>query len=53
MKETPRRSITVTSSLNAIITDQLGDREIVRGRCYSARPHPFYSRLLGKILKRF
>jgi len=43
VKETPRRRITLTSSLNEISTNQLGNREIVRegGRRYSARPHPF------------
>jgi hypothetical protein len=37
MKETPRRRITVTSSLNKIFTDQLGNREGVRR--YSAINH--------------
>ncbi len=42
MKETPRRWITVTSSLNQISTDQLGNRVVKKGgRRYSARPHPF------------
>ncbi len=31
MKETPRRIIAVTSSLNEISTDQLGSRVVVRG----------------------
>jgi hypothetical protein len=40
MKETPRRRITVTSSLNEISTDQLGNRVGARrGRRYSARPN--------------
>jgi hypothetical protein len=41
MKETPRRRITVTSSLNEIPTDQLGNRVRVRGvKGYSGRPPP-------------
>jgi len=42
MKETSRRRIAVTSSLNEISTDQLGNRVVVRGearRC-SDRPSP-------------
>jgi hypothetical protein len=31
LKETPRRRITVTSSLNKISTDQLENRVVVRG----------------------
>ncbi len=43
--ETPRRRITVTSSLNEMSTDQLGDRMVMRGaRGYFALPTPFYSR---------
>jgi len=43
MKETSRRRITVTSSLNEISTDQLGNRVHggKRGRHHSARSHPF------------
>ncbi len=48
IKETPRRRIAVTSSLNEISTDQLGKRVEVRGeRRYSARPHP----AAGQIFK--
>jgi hypothetical protein len=43
MKETPRRrKTTVTSSLNEISTDHLGNRVVESWRRYSARPHPFY-----------
>jgi hypothetical protein len=37
MKETPRRRITVTSSLNEISKDQMGNRVVVRRgyRCYT------------------
>jgi hypothetical protein len=53
MKETSRRRITVTSSLNEITTDQLGNRVVARGggRCLSARPHPFLQQASGQISK--
>ncbi len=38
MKEAPRRSTTVSSSLNEISTDQLGNKVVVRGRGVT---HPF------------
>jgi hypothetical protein len=54
MKETPRRRITVTSSLWEISTDQLGNRggggDGGGGGSYSARPNLFYSR--ARICKR-
>jgi hypothetical protein len=43
IEETPRRGITVTSSLNEIFTDPLGNRVVVRWeRRYSARPAPLW-----------
>jgi hypothetical protein len=45
--ETPWRRITVTSSLNEMSTDQLGDRMVVRGaRGYFALPTPFLEQRL-------
>jgi hypothetical protein len=42
MKETPRRSSTVTSSLTEISTDQLGNRVVVRGvTSPESSLHPF------------
>ncbi len=40
MKKTPRRRITVTSSLNEIFTDQLGNR-VVKREGGGVTPHPF------------
>jgi hypothetical protein len=52
VKETPRRRITVTSSLNGISTDQLGNRGVVvGGGGYYARPHPFLQQASGQIFK--
>jgi hypothetical protein len=48
MKETSRRRITVTSSLNEISTDQLRNRVVTGG---GITPIPFYSRLLDGIFK--
>jgi hypothetical protein len=43
MKEIPRRRrITVTSSLNEMETDQLGNRAVVRG--VGVVPHPSFYR---------
>jgi hypothetical protein len=47
MKETHKRRITVTSSLNQISTDQLGNG----GGGGVLRPTPFYSRLLDWYFK--
>jgi hypothetical protein len=46
MGETLRRRITVTSSLNEIPTDQLGNSVAVRGRPYST--HPFLKKASGQ-----
>ncbi len=43
MSETPRRRITVRSSLNEISTDQLGNRSVVRGGATPPTSTPFYS----------
>jgi hypothetical protein len=53
MKETPKRRIAVTSSLNKIFIDQLGNREVVRGEALIRPPAaaPFYIRLLNRYLK--
>jgi hypothetical protein len=45
MKETPRRRITVTSSLFDISTDQLGNRE---GEAFVTPPTPSTSRFLDR-----
>ncbi len=45
-KTTPRRRITVTSSLNLISMDQLGDRVEAL-----LRPHPFLRQASGQIFK--
>ncbi len=50
MKETPRRKITVTSSLK-VISDQLGNRVELRGKGVASPVPPFYSRLLDRYLK--
>jgi hypothetical protein len=46
MNETSKRRRTVTSSLNEISKDQLGNRVALSEERYSAHPHPFllYSR---------
>jgi hypothetical protein len=41
MKETPRRRIMVTLSLDKISTDQLGNRVVVRGKGINPPPSPF------------
>jgi hypothetical protein len=55
MKETPRRRITVTSSVDKVSTDQLGNRVVVRGRGINPpTPTPFYSTVQqasGQIFK--
>jgi hypothetical protein len=53
MNETPRRRITVTSSLIEISRDQLGNMKdgCDGGRRYSATPIPFYSMVSGQIYK--
>jgi hypothetical protein len=49
MKKSPRRRITVTSSLNVKSTDQLGSRMVVRGGGVTPpAPTPFYIRLLDR-----
>ncbi len=48
-KETLRRSITVTSSLNAISAYCISWCK--RGRRYSARPRPFLKQASGQIFK--
>jgi hypothetical protein len=40
MQEKPWRRVTVTSSLNEISKDQPRVRVVLRGRDYSAHPHP-------------
>jgi hypothetical protein len=50
MKETPRRRITVTSSLNEISTNH-GWIEGDEGGIAPSVPTPFYSRLLDRYLK--
>jgi hypothetical protein len=53
MKETPRRRITVTSSLNKMFRDQLGKKMVMRVK-ELLRPTPptlFCSRLLNKYFK--
>jgi hypothetical protein len=51
MKEIPRE-ITVTSSLNEMSADQLGNGVVVRGRGVTPPdPTPFYSRPLDRYLK--
>jgi hypothetical protein len=40
MKETPRRRRTVTSSLNELSTDQLGNKKRVRREVLSRPPPP-------------
>jgi hypothetical protein len=49
MKDTPRRRITVTSSLIEISMEPLGNR--MGGRRYSARPHSFLQQVSGQIFK--
>jgi hypothetical protein len=50
MKEIPERRITVTSSLNEIFTDQLGNREVVWVE--ALLPPPIYTAsLLDRYLK--
>ncbi len=54
MKETPRRNIAITSSLNKIFIDQLRkNRVVVRGEAIIRPPTaaPFYIRLLNRYLK--
>jgi hypothetical protein len=52
MKETPKRRITVTSSLNEIAMNQLGNRAVAKGRGVTpSAAIPFYSRFLDKYLK--
>ncbi len=53
MKETPRRNIAITSSVNKIFIDQLGNRVVVRGEALIRPPAaaPFYVRLLNRYLK--
>jgi hypothetical protein len=55
IKETPRRRITVTSSLNEIATEQMGNRMVVRGvgvtPGYSARSQPFLQQASGQVYK--
>jgi hypothetical protein len=48
MKETPRRRITVTSSLKEISPEQLVNREVVKRVCATLS----YSRLLNRYLKK-
>jgi hypothetical protein len=43
VKETPKRRITVTSSLNGISTDQLGNRVVVRGKALLSPSPPLYA----------
>jgi hypothetical protein len=49
MKETPSRRITVTSSLEELSTNQLGNRVVVRGGGVTV--HPFLQQASGKIYK--
>jgi hypothetical protein len=53
MKETARRRITVTSSLNGISTEQLGIRVVMGGEAL-LRPLPplLYSSLLDRYLQK-
>ncbi len=50
MKEAPKRRIKLTSSLIEMISDQLGNRVVVRAgeRRFSARPHPFLQHAFGQ-----
>jgi hypothetical protein len=48
---TPRRRITVTSSLNEMSTDQLGKGCGVE-KCYFTHPHPLPQQASGQIFKR-
>jgi hypothetical protein len=53
MKDTPRRRITATSSVNEIFPDQMGNRVVVSFGGVTPLVHtPFLSRLLDKYLKR-
>jgi hypothetical protein len=51
MNESSRRRIKVTTSLNEISMDQLGNSVVVRGWvCFSAHTHPFLQQASGQKL---
>ncbi len=51
MEEAPTRRVTVTSSLNEISRDHLGDRVVEKGGGVSARSQPFLQQASGQIFK--
>jgi hypothetical protein len=51
MKETPRKRITVRSSLTEISTDQLRNQGVDEWGIIQPAPNSFYSKLLGRYLK--
>ncbi len=51
VKETSRRRIAVTSSLNEMTKDQLGNFVVMRGsKRYSVHPQPFLRQVSGEIV---